>query len=82
MGDKPRVSTVLLGQFSHERAEALAKELTEAEIVWWHKQAGGIAQMLFRGDWGVRLFVDSSKIPQVKEIVERVNARFDAKPKP
>ncbi|GAC1413635.1 MAG: hypothetical protein NVSMB57_09180 [Actinomycetota bacterium] len=77
---QPKIHTVLLGQFTHERADAIAKELEGAGIVWWVKQAGGIAQFLFRADWGVRLFVDASKAAEVKTIVERVNKRFDDKP--
>ncbi|MHB8511577.1 MAG: hypothetical protein ACYDCC_05300 [Actinomycetota bacterium] len=81
MESTPRVHTVFLGQFTFERAEALAKEFEEAGIAWWQKQSGGIAKFLFRGDWGVRLFVDSAKSEQVKQIVDRVNARFEEKQK-
>lgn len=76
MGAKPKVRTVFLGQFAPERAEAIAKELEEVGIVWWHKQAGGIAQFFFRGDWGVRLFVDASRTDDVKAAVERVTQRL------
>lgn len=76
MSAKPKVRTVFLGQFSHERAEAIAKELEDAGIVWWHKQAGSIAQFFFRGDWGVRMFVDASRIDDVKAAVDRVAQRL------
>lgn len=82
MSSAPKVKTVLLGQFEHARADALAKELTEAGIVWWHKQSGGIARTFFRGDWGVRLFVDSARAEEVRQILERVNARFQVAVKP
>ena len=66
------ISTVYLGQFTHEHAEAIAKELTEAEIVWWHKQSGRIASFVFAGDWGVRLFVDAARLDEAREIAVRV----------
>jgi hypothetical protein len=65
-------STVYLGQFTHEHAEEIAKKLTEAGITWWHKQSGRIARMLFSGDWGVRLFVDSARLDEAREIVGKV----------
>jgi hypothetical protein len=63
-----RVSTVYLGQFTEEHAEALAKALDDAGIVWWHKRAGRIAKILFAGDWGVRIFVDEAKLEQARAI--------------
>ncbi|MGH2830159.1 MAG: hypothetical protein ACRDJM_06720 [Actinomycetota bacterium] len=76
MTTKPKVRTVFLGQFSPEHAEAIAKELEEAGITWWHKQAGSIAQFFFRGDWGVRLFVDAARTDEVKAVVQRVRDRL------
>jgi hypothetical protein len=67
-----RVSTTYLGQFTHEHAEAMAKEFEEAGITWWHKQSGRIARALFAGDWGVRLFVDSGRLDEAREIAARV----------
>jgi hypothetical protein len=67
-----RVSTTYLGQFTHEHAEAIAKELEEAGIVWWYKQSGRIAKLLFAGDWGVRLFVDAARLGEAKEIAGKV----------
>ena len=74
MSDAPegRVSTVYLGQFTHEHAEAIAKELEEAGIAWWYKQSGRIVSFLFAGDWGVRLFVDSARVDEAREIVGKV----------
>ena len=69
MAERPRVSTVYLGQFTEARGEAIAKALEEAGIVWWHKRAGGFAKFLFAGDWGVRLFVDETRLDEAREIV-------------
>lgn len=74
MADKPRVSTVYLGQFTWERAEAIAKALTEAGIVWWHKQAGAVTQFFFVGEWGVRLFVEKDRLEEAREIARKVSA--------
>jgi hypothetical protein len=68
-GDK--ISTVYLGQFSEEHAEAIVKGLEEAGITWWHKQAGRFAKFFFIGDWGVRLFVDRSRLEDAREIARR-----------
>ena len=70
--DEPRVSTTYLGQFTEEHAEAIAKALEDAGIVWWHKSSGRLVRTLFAGDWGVRIFVDSSRLEEAKEVVRRV----------
>lgn len=71
MGEKPpRVQTTYLGQFSWERANAIAKELEAAGIAWWYKQAGTFSRIFF-SEWGVRMFVDGSRAQEVREIVER-----------
>jgi hypothetical protein len=70
-----RVSTVYLGQFTGEHAEAIAKALEEAGIVWWHKQAGRLGKWLF-SEWGVRLFVDRARMDEAREIVGRVAESF------
>lgn len=80
MTAKPKVSTAYVGQFEHAHAEAIAKELEEAGIVWYYKQAGGITQIFFRGDWGVRLFADAARADDVRVIVQRVADRFKAEP--
>lgn len=66
------VKTVYLGQFTWEHAEAIAKELEEAGITWWHKQSGSIMQFISRADWGVRLFVEESRLTDAQAIVKRV----------
>lgn len=68
MAGSERVSTVYLGQFTEEHAEAIAKALEEAGIVWWQKGAGRVAKVLFAGDWGVRLFVDEKHLDEARGI--------------
>lgn len=71
---EPRVSTTYLGQFTEEHAEAIAGALEEAGIVWWHKASGRLVRTLFAGDWGVRIFVDTSRLDEAKDVVRRVAA--------
>lgn len=66
--------TVYLGQFTWEHANAIVGKLEEAGITWWHKQAGTIVQTLFKGDWGVRLFVDAERLEEAKAIAARVSS--------
>lgn len=73
-----RVSTVYLGQFTWEHSNAIAKELEEAGITWWHKQAGMIVQIISRGDWGVRLYVDKERLAEAQEIARRVLGAAEA----
>jgi hypothetical protein len=67
----PNVSTVHLGQYTRVTANAIAEQLEEAEIVWWFKEPGWLS-----GLWeqGVRLFVDKKRLPEAKEIAERIVA--------
>lgn len=74
-----RVSTTHLGQFTEEHAEAIAEALEEAGIVWWHKASGRLVRFFSMGDWGVRIFVDSSKLEEAKEVVRRVAEAFNEK---
>lgn len=67
-----RVSTSYLGQFTEEHADAIGKGLTEAGMVWWYKQSGKIMRFISVGDWGVRLFVDSNRLDEAREIARRV----------
>ena len=66
-----RVSTVHLGQFTHEHADAIAGELEKAGILWWYKQPGFLSQIW---EHGVRLFVDRSRLEDARAIAERVVA--------
>ena len=66
-----RVSTVHLGQYSRETANVIAGELEEAGIVWWYKEPGAIASVW---EYGVRIFVDKTRLVEAKAIAERITA--------
>jgi hypothetical protein len=68
----PRVSTTYLGQYTDEHAETIAAALEEAGITWWHKRGGRFVRTLFAGDWGVRIFVDETKLDEAKAIAKKV----------
>ena len=68
------MSTTYLGQFTEAHADAIARRLEEAGIVWWHKASGRVMRFLSVGDWGVRLFVDSTRLDEAKDIVRAVAA--------
>lgn len=74
-----RISTTYLGQFTEEHAEAIAKVLEEAGIVWWHKSTGRVMRFLSAADWGIRLFVDSARLEEARELVRRVAAEQTGK---
>lgn len=71
MSRRDDVSTVYLGQFTHEHAEAIAAELEAEGIVWWHKVPG-----FFSAVWehGVRLFVDRERLNEARAIADRILA--------
>lgn len=71
------ISTVQLGQFTHEHANDIAGELEGAGIVWWYKQPG-----YFSSIWekGTRLFVDAARLEEAQAIARRVLERDDAGP--
>lgn len=66
------VSTVHLGQFTHEHANEIAGELEKAEITWWYKQPGWFSSIWERG---TRLFVDETRLDEARAIAERVLER-------
>lgn len=70
MADQANVTTVHLGQFTRETANAIAGELEEREIVWWYKEPGFFAQIW---EVGVRLFVDRAHLAEAKEIAQRLS---------
>jgi hypothetical protein len=72
-----RISTVHLGQYTRETANAIAGELEEAGIVWWYKEPGYISQVW---EYGVRLFVDKQRLPEAKAIAERISAERNPPP--
>jgi len=63
------VTTVHLGQFTREHANAIAGELERAGIVWWYKEPGVVSRIW---ELGVRLFVDRSRLEEAREIAARV----------
>ena len=65
------VSTVHLGAYTHEHAEAIAAQLEEAGIVWWYKAPGFLSQIW---ESSVRLFVDRDRLEEAKAIADRVLA--------
>jgi hypothetical protein len=67
-----RVTTVHLGQFTRETANEIAGELEAAGIIWWYKEPGWLASVW---EYGVRLFVDRSRLREAKEIAARIVAR-------
>lgn len=69
LNEDANVTTVHLGQFTRETANAIAGELEKAGIVWWYKEPGFISQVW---EYGVRLFVDKKRLAEAKAIVERI----------
>jgi hypothetical protein len=65
----PKVSTVYLGEFTWEHANAIAGELERADIVWWYKQPGYLSSIW---EHGVRLFVDRERLEEARAIAARV----------
>jgi hypothetical protein len=72
-----RISTVHLGQYTRETANAIAGELEQAGIVWWYKEPGYISQVW---EYGVRLFVDKGRLAEAKAIAERISAERNPRP--
>ena len=68
---RERISTVHLGQFTRETANEIAGELEAAGIVWWYKEPGFMSQVW---EFGVRLFVDKSRLSEAKAIRDRIVA--------
>jgi hypothetical protein len=72
MGEDRSLRTVQLGQFTREHAERVCHDLEAAGIPWTHKEFGRLVRLLSAADWGVRLFVDSRRLDEAKEIVRRL----------
>ncbi|HEY3209244.1 MAG TPA: hypothetical protein VGL18_05560 [Actinomycetota bacterium] len=66
-----RVTTAHLGQYTRETANEIAGELEKAGIIWWYKEPGWLSQVW---EYGVRLFVDNSRMVEAKAIAERIVA--------
>jgi hypothetical protein len=65
------ITTVYLGQFTHEHANRIAGALEEAGIAWWTKNPGTLTYVLF-GEWGPRLFVDRDRIDEARAIAREI----------
>ena len=73
--DPDRVTTVHLGQYTRETANQIAGELEKAGIVWWYKEPGWLSQVW---EYGVRLFVDRTRLSEAKAIADRIVATRNA----
>ncbi len=71
-----------LGQYTDEVANVIATELEEAEIAWSYKQTGFFTRTFFAGEWGTRLFVESSRLPEARAIADRVVRRMQPRKHP
>ena len=65
------MSTVHLGQYTRETANEIAGKLEEAGIHWWYKEPGWLSSVW---EYGVRLFVDKTRLSEAKTIAERIVA--------
>jgi len=70
-----RVTTVHLGQFTRETANQIAGELEGAGIAWWYKEPGWLAAVW---EFGVRLFVDETRLEDARRIADRIVAERNA----
>ncbi|MFN2526970.1 MAG: hypothetical protein ABR505_12030 [Actinomycetota bacterium] len=66
------VTTVHLGQFTHEHANEIAGELEKAGITWWYKQPGWLSSIW---EHGTRLFVDETRVEEARAIADRILQR-------
>lgn len=64
--------TTYLGQFTDENANAIAEGLEKAGISWYYKQSGRLVQVLFRGEWGTRMFVETARIDEARRIAASI----------
>ncbi len=75
------MTTVYLGQFTHENANRIAEGLEEAGITWWCKNPGTLSYV-FLMEWGPRIFVDRTRLLEARAIAERIAPDGLARPKP
>ncbi len=66
------VRTELLGQFTDEHAEVLLDRLEAAGIEHWVKRTGAFTRVLFAGDWGTRVFVDTERLDEARQLADEV----------
>ena len=73
-GERPKpLTTVYLGRYTWEHANAIAGELEGAGIAWWYKQPGFFSQIWEFG--GIRLFVDRTRLEEAKAIAARITSQ-------
>jgi hypothetical protein len=75
------MTSVYLGQYTDEVANAIAGELEAADISWSYKQASGITKIFFAGEWGTRMFVAKERLDEARTIAERVAASMSPEDK-
>jgi hypothetical protein len=63
-------TTVYLGRYTWEHANAIAEQLEKAEIVWWYKQPGIFSEVWEFG--GIRLFVDRDRVVEARAIADAI----------
>ena len=66
-----------LGQYTDIVANLIVTELEEAGIAWGYKQPSLITRIFFAGEWGTRLFVESSRLRDARTIADRVVQRAE-----
>lgn len=67
-----RARTVLLGQFEDDNADRIVTRLEDAGVEHWVKRTGGLTRVLFAGEWGVRVFVDDTRLDDARAIVQEI----------
>jgi hypothetical protein len=65
------VLTTYLGNYAWSTANKIAGALEEAGILWWCKNPGTVTRVLF-AEFGVRMFVDKSRLDEARSIVQRL----------
>jgi hypothetical protein len=65
------VVTTYLGTYAWSTANAIAGELEAAGILWWCKNPGTVTRVLF-AEFGVRMFVDKSRLDEARGIARRL----------
>ena len=73
----PDVTTVYLGQFTREHANAIAGQLEERHITWWYKEPGFFSQIW---EYGVRVFVDKARLDEARQIAADIQATIPPSP--
>jgi len=67
-----RPRTVVLGQYVDENAEEILRRLDAAGIEHWVKRSSGLVRWLSAADWGIRVFVDASRVEEAQRIASAV----------